>query len=317
MNTPWFGGSGGAYPTPYYGNWGQGPSAYNPSAEASSLPDGGTVVGGALLLLLGAAVYQQAKEDGFSFRKLLHPEPEFKAPTAKKYSPSYYGVTSQKNRVAYVTDVKNAKAGQQYSNALIDLGNDMRRTPSLQAALSHQATQGYEDFIVGEGKNPETHWGKHFGVQSTQQFGGFRKEDNNNPYKPRYVLCIGNSSKQDQFDRTCKTMQEEYNVPSSHMLRCKATTPKAIEAAFKELQQRTGNQPHAEIVIVTMPDHSNRKDPKLGEGPEGTQEVTFFDENTQDQKITETKYKALLNQYLGEKKTLTIFTACRAGSIVA
>ena len=179
MNTPWLGGSGGAYPTPYYSNGGASPSAYYPSAEASSLPDGGTVVGGALLLFLGVTLFKQVQENGLGLDGLFKRRNAFNEPPAQTYKPSYYGVTSQKNRIVSVTDVPNAKPGQQYSNALIDLGNQMRHTRSLQAALNHQESDGYEDFLVGEGKAPTIQWGKHSGtsyVNCNRQILTFTKE---------------------------------------------------------------------------------------------------------------------------------------------
>jgi hypothetical protein len=315
-NTPWFGGSGGAYPTPYYGNGGASPSAYYPSAEASSLPDGGTVVGGALLFFLGVSLFKHAKEDGFSLGNPFNHHPKFDKPVSQTYKPSYYGVAGQRERVSYVTNVPEGKKGQQYSNALLDLENQTRNTTSLQEALKNQKQKGYKDFIVDDGTPPHREWGVHHGVQSTQSFKGFKKEDNENPHKPRYVLCIGSNNKTDQFSRFNQNVQEEYNVPANHLFRASTTTA-SIESQLKRIKELSANQPHAEIVIVAMPDHSNRDKPRDESAPEGAHHITFWDEATKASKVTESAYKNLLSTYLGSKKTLTIFSACRAGSIVA
>ncbi len=244
--------------------------------------------------------------------------------SGNNYAPSYYAPLKQSHRMRLVEDRK----GNLYSEGLTDLANKMRQTRSLQEALDVQRTKGYTDWQVKnntrDGRADDyLGKGRNHGVQSANGFDGFRKDDNGNPNKPRFVLMIGGKNKHGQFNEMSGTFQKEYGVNKQNVLYTNGTDKGSVQAGLAKLQQLSAQHPHSEIVTVIMPDHTDRIDGalygKLDERvPEGGHTVKFWDGKASNSKnaMTETEYKDMENHYIGGKNRLTVFASCRAGAFV-
>ncbi len=296
-------------------------------SRAPGLSTGGKIALGALLFLLVTNMFgnKSGRLNTLTAKSVRVKNRNWQPNHAgNNFSPSYYAPLKQSQRMRLVRD----KQGNLFSEGLTDLGNKMRQTRSLQEALTLQSKKGYADWHVKnnsrDGKADDyIGKGRNHGVQSATGFDGFRKDDNGNPNKPRFVLMIGGKNKHAQFNELSGVFKKEYGVKKDNVLYTNGTDKASVQAGLAKLKELSTQYPHAEIVTMIMPDHTDRIDGalygKIDERvAEGGHTVKFWDGKASNgaNAMTEKDYKAMENHYLGGKNRLTVFASCRAGAFV-